>query len=45
MKNIVRLYKSNPILALIINSIAFFVWITTIIIVLVILTVAFTGKG
>lgn len=43
MKNIIRLYKSHPILALLINSIAFFIWITSVIIMLVVLTVAFTG--
>jgi hypothetical protein len=39
MKTILQLYKGNPVLALVINCIGFFIWATT----LVILTVAFAG--
>jgi len=44
MKTIVHLYKHNPIVALIVNSIAFFLWATTLIIVITIMAVAFTGN-
>ncbi len=44
MKTIVQLYKHNPIVALIVNSIAFFLWATTLIIVITIMAVAFTGN-
>ena len=43
MKRIVHLYQHNPLLALIINSIAFFVWAFTIILVITIMAVAFAG--
>ncbi|MFL5738838.1 MAG: hypothetical protein ACJ75B_01365 [Flavisolibacter sp.] len=43
MKMIVQLYKRNPIVALIINSIAFFIWATTLIIIITIMAVAFTS--
>ena len=43
MKMIVQLYKHNPIVALIVNSVAFFLWATTLIIIITIMAVAFTG--
>ena len=43
MKAIVQLYKHNPIVALIVNSVAFFVWATTLIIIVTIMAVAFTA--
>lgn len=43
MKRIVQLYHHNPIIALIVNSIAFFVWATTIILIITILAVAFAS--
>jgi hypothetical protein len=43
MKTILQLYKGNPILALVINCIGFFIWATTLILMMVILTVAFAG--
>jgi hypothetical protein len=43
MKAIVNLYKHNPIVALIVNSIAFFLWATTLIIIITIMAVAFTS--
>lgn len=43
MKTIVQLYKQNPVVALIVNSIAFFAWAATLIIIVTILAVAFTG--
>jgi hypothetical protein len=43
MKTILRLYKQSPLLALIVNSIAVFVWAATLILIITILAVAFTG--
>ena len=43
MKAIVHLYKQNPIIALIVNSVAFFVWATTLVLIITIMAVAFTG--
>ena len=43
MKRFVNLYQQNPIVALIVNSIAFFVWAFTIILIITIMAVAFTG--
>jgi hypothetical protein len=43
MKMIFRLYKQNPVLALILNSIAVFIWAATVILIITILAVAFTG--
>ena len=43
MKMILNIYKQNPIVALIVNSIAFFVWATTLIIIITIMAVAFTS--
>jgi len=43
MKAIVQLYRHNPIVALIVNSIAFFVWATTLILIVTIMAVAFTN--
>jgi hypothetical protein len=43
MKTILRLYKQNPIVALILNSIAVFIWAATIIFIMTIMAVAFTG--
>lgn|GEM_PF-2043291 len=43
MKRIISLYQHNPVVALIVNSIAFFVWATTIILIITILAVAFSG--
>jgi hypothetical protein len=43
MKMILHIYRQNPIVALIVNSIAFFLWATTIILIVTIMAVAFTG--
>jgi hypothetical protein len=43
MKRIINLYEQNPFLAMIINSIAFFLWAITLIVVVTIMAVAFTG--
>jgi hypothetical protein len=43
MKRILHIYQANPIVALIVNSIAFFLWATTIILIITIMAVAFTG--
>jgi hypothetical protein len=43
MKTILRLYKQSPLLALIVNSIAVFIWAATLILIITILAVAFTG--
>jgi hypothetical protein len=43
MKTILHLYKHNPIVALIVNSIAVFMWAATVILIITILAVAFTG--
>lgn len=43
MKTILNLYKHNPVVALIVNSIAFFLWAITIILIITIMAVAFTG--
>ena len=42
MKHIMKLYRSNPVVALVLDCIAFLVWATTLIFVITILTVAFT---
>lgn len=43
MKTIRRLYQQSPIVALIVNSIAVFIWAATLILIMTILAVAFTG--
>lgn len=43
MKRFFHLYQHSPLLALIINSIAFFVWAFTIIMIITIMAVAFAG--
>jgi len=43
MKRIINLYQQQPILAMIINSIAFLLWAITLIVVVTIMAVAFTG--
>ncbi|HTM93755.1 MAG TPA: hypothetical protein VL095_15140 [Flavisolibacter sp.] len=43
MKTILRLYKQSPVLALVLNSIAVFIWAATVILIITILAVAFTG--
>jgi hypothetical protein len=43
MKTILRFYKQSPLLALIVNSIAVFIWAATVILIITILAVAFTG--
>jgi hypothetical protein len=43
MKRIVHLYEQYPVVALIVNSIAFFVWAVTLILIITVLAVAFTG--
>lgn len=43
MKRIVHYYEQYPVVALIINSIAFFVWAVTLIMIITVLAVAFTG--
>ncbi|HWI90367.1 MAG TPA: hypothetical protein VNT20_03790 [Flavisolibacter sp.] len=43
MKTIVRIYKQNSIVALILNSIAVFLWAATVIFIMTVLAVAFTG--
>ncbi len=43
MKRIVNLYQQNPIVALVVKSVAFFLYATTIVFIITILAVAFTG--
>ncbi len=43
MKNILQLYKQNPILSLVVNCIGFFLSAITLILMMVILAVAFAG--
>ena len=43
MKRFLHLYQQHPVLALIVNSIAFFVWAFTIIMIITIMAVAFAG--
>jgi hypothetical protein len=43
MKRFFHLYHQNPLLALIVNSIAFFVWAFTIILIITVMAVAFAG--
>jgi len=43
MKRIVSIYYQNPVVALIVNSIAFFMWASTIILIITIMAVAFTS--
>lgn len=43
MKRIINLYHQNPIVALIVNGIAFFAWAFTIILIVTIMAVAFTA--
>lgn len=43
MKILIHIYRHNPVVALIVNSIAFFLWATTIILIITIMAVAFTG--
>ena len=43
MKRVVQLYQQNPVVALIVNSIAFFVWAVTLIMIITIVAVAFTA--
>jgi hypothetical protein len=43
MKTILRLYKQSQLLALVVNSIAVFIWAATVILIITILAVAFTG--
>jgi hypothetical protein len=43
MKTLLQLYKVNPIVSLVVNCIGFFIWATTLILMMVILTVAFAG--
>ena len=43
MKTILRLYKRSPLLARIVNSIAVFIWAATIIFIMTIMAIAFTG--
>ena len=43
MKRFFNLYQQHPVLALIVNSIAFFVWAFTIIMIITIMAVAFAG--
>ncbi|MGZ3846969.1 MAG: hypothetical protein ACXVBJ_01710 [Flavisolibacter sp.] len=43
MKTFLRLYKQSQLLALIVNSIAVFIWAATVILIITILAVAFTG--
>lgn len=43
MKTILQLYKANPIVALIVSCLGFFVWATTLILMMVVLAVAFAG--
>jgi len=43
MKQLLNLYNQHPVLALIIKSVAFFLYATTIIFIITILAIAFTG--
>ena len=43
MKRITHFYHEYPVVALIVNSIAFFVWAVTLIMIITVIAVAFTG--
>ena len=43
MKRILQFYQHNAIVALIVNSIAFFLWASTIILIITVMAVAFAG--
>lgn len=43
MKTFLRLYKQSELLALIVNSIAVFIWAATVILIITIMAIAFTG--
>lgn len=43
MKTILQLYKCNPVLAMVIHCIGFFLWAVTLILIMVIATVAFAA--
>ena len=43
MKKIINLYHHNPIVALICDSIAFFAWAFTMVLIITIMAVAFTA--
>lgn len=43
MKRMLHFYEQYPVVALIVNSIAFFVWAVTLIMIITIIAVAFTG--
>ena len=43
MKRVVQLYEQNPVVALIVNSIAFFVWAVTLIMIITVVAGAFTA--
>jgi hypothetical protein len=43
MKRLLNLYNQSPLLAMILNTIAFFLWAVTLIIVVTIMAVAFTA--
>lgn len=43
MKRVVQLYQQNPVVALIVNSIAFFIWAVTLIMIITVVAVAFTA--
>lgn len=43
MKRMLQFYEEYPVVALIVNSIAFFLWAVTLIMIITIVAVAFTG--
>lgn len=43
MKRVVQLYQQNAVVALIVNSIAFFIWAVTLIMIITVVAVAFTA--
>jgi len=43
MKTLLRFYQQNPVVALIMNSIAVFFWAATLILIITIMAVAFAG--
>jgi uncharacterized membrane protein len=43
MKRILHLYHQNHVIALIVNSVAFFLWAATIVLIITIMAVAFAG--
>ena len=43
MKRLIDLYQSRPVVALVVNSLIFFMWAVTLIFIITIMAVAFSG--